>query len=225
MATALFESTSSSPAPSSGVVAIPSFSLLGKKVFITGGSRGIGRACALTLASAGADVAIGASPSGEASARQVCAEVEELGRRARAYCFDIGKSGAVTGECGRINDDFEGIDFDERRFAFVAHEGFYNTPYSLARGLDVKSEAEARAWAERMRGIPRYFAEQRANLERGVATGWTHPGVVIDVAVAVLRNQIAVPAADDPMLASLIAYPAVRAEAQRLIDAYDITVD
>lgn len=133
---------------------------------------------------------------------------------------------ALTGE-ERVNRDYlrqligwrvEGIDFDERRFAFVAHEGFYNTPYALARGLAISDEAEARAWAARMRGIPRYFAEQRANLERGVATGWTHPQVVIDVAVAVLRNQIAVPVADDPMLAPLAGYPAVHAEAQQLLE-------
>ncbi|AMG73207.1 DUF885 domain-containing protein [Sphingopyxis granuli] len=112
----------------------------------------------------------------------------------------------------------EGIDFDERRFAFVAHEGFYNTPYSLARGLTLRSEADARAWVERMRGIPRYFAEQRANLARGVASGWTHPAVVIDVGVAILRNQIAQPVAEDPMLEPLKPYPAIAAEAQRLIE-------
>ncbi|HWW56311.1 MAG TPA: DUF885 family protein [Sphingopyxis sp.] len=160
----------------------------------------------------------GERPEGMAGRK---AELEQI-----AAELDALDGATLTGE-DRVNRDYlreligwriEGIDFDERRFAFVAHEGFYNTPYSLARGLDVKSEAEARAWAERMRGIPRYFAEQRANLERGVATGWTHPGVVIDVAVAVLRNQIAVPAVDDPMLASLTAYPAVRAEAQRLIE-------
>ncbi|QCB56163.1 DUF885 family protein [Sphingopyxis sp. PAMC25046] len=160
----------------------------------------------------------GETPEGMARRK---AELERI-----AAELDALDGATLTGE-DRVNRDYlreligwriEGIDFDERRFAFVAHEGFYNTPYSLARGLDVKSEAEARVWAERMRGIPRYFAEQRANLERGVATGWTHPGVVIDVAVAVLRNQIAVPAADDPMLASLTAYPAVRAEAQRLIE-------
>ncbi|WP_414901498.1 DUF885 domain-containing protein [Sphingomonas flavalba] len=112
----------------------------------------------------------------------------------------------------------EGIDFDERRFAFVAHEGFYNTPYALARALNPGNEVEARAWVERMRGVPRYFAEQRANLERGVATGWTHPAVVIDVGVAILRKQIAQPVAEDPMLAPLNAYPAVLAEARRLIE-------
>lgn len=111
----------------------------------------------------------------------------------------------------------EGIDFDERRFAFVAHEGFYNTPYAVARGLDIRSQADARAWVQRMRGITRYFAEQRANLERGVATGWTNPAPVIDVAVAILRKQIAVPIVDDPMLGPLKAYPALLAEAQALI--------
>ena len=112
----------------------------------------------------------------------------------------------------------EGIDFDERRFAFVAHEGFYNTPYSLARSLKLRDEAEARAWLQRMRGIPRYFAEQKANLERGVATGWTQPAIVVDVAVAILRNQLARPVAEDPMLEPLRAFPAVAAEAQRLIE-------
>lgn len=111
----------------------------------------------------------------------------------------------------------EGIDFDERRFAFVAHEGFYNTPYAVARGLDIRSEAEAMAWVDRMRGIPRYFAEQRINLERGVASGWTHPELVVDVAVAILRKQIAVPVGDDPMLVPLRAYPEALAEAHALI--------
>jgi len=112
MATAFPDLSSSefSSSPSSGVVAIPSFSLLGKKVFVTGGSRGIGRACALTLAAAGAEVAIGASPSGGEGAEQVVHEIDEMGRRAQAYCFDISAPAQVEAMCARINDEFDGID-------------------------------------------------------------------------------------------------------------------
>lgn len=114
----------------------------------------------------------------------------------------------------------EGIDFDERRFAFVAHEGFYNTPYYTARSVTIRNEADARAWIARLATLPAYFAEQRANLERGMATGWTQPEVVVNVAVGVLRNQIARPAAEDPLLDPLKALPvgdALLAEATRTI--------
>ncbi|MDM7955688.1 DUF885 family protein [Blastomonas sp.] len=158
------------------------------------------------------------SPAAMASRRAALAQI--------AAALDA-LDGQTLPDEDRLNRDYlreligwriEGIDFDERRFAFVAHEGFYNTPYSLARGMDLRTEAEAVAWVERMRGIPDYFAAQRTNLERGVATGWTHPSVVIDVAVAVLRNQIAVPLADDPMLAPLKAYPTALTQAQGLIE-------
>lgn len=96
--------------PRSGVTALPSFSLHGKKVFVTGGSRGIGRACALTLAAAGADVAIGASPRGADGADEVCREIDGLGRRARAYCFDVSAPREVESMCARVNDELEGID-------------------------------------------------------------------------------------------------------------------
>ena len=96
--------------PVSQVVEMPLFSLLGKKVFVTGGSRGIGRACALTLAAAGADVAVGSSPGGADFAEDVCHEISELGRRAEAYCFDVGVRRDVETMCGRVNDDFDGID-------------------------------------------------------------------------------------------------------------------
>lgn len=127
----------------------------------------------------------------------------------------------------RVNREFlrailgwriEGIDFDERRFAFVAHEGYYNTPYAAARGMRIGSAAEAQAWVTRLRALPAYFAEQRANLERGVATGWTQPAIVVDVAVAILQAQIAVSVADDPLIAPIARYPAEAAAARELVE-------
>ncbi|MDI7246984.1 MAG: SDR family NAD(P)-dependent oxidoreductase [Bacillota bacterium] len=53
----------------------------GEVAFVTGSSRGIGRAIALELARRGADVAINCRTSLE-QAQTVCAEVERLGRRA-----------------------------------------------------------------------------------------------------------------------------------------------
>jgi NAD(P)-dependent dehydrogenase (short-subunit alcohol dehydrogenase family) len=99
-----------SGAPRSFVSPIPCFSLAGKRAFITGGSRGIGRACALALAAAGAEVAIGASPAGAEVADDTCRELEEFGHRARAYCFDVGAPGEVETMCARVNDDFDGVD-------------------------------------------------------------------------------------------------------------------
>jgi NAD(P)-dependent dehydrogenase (short-subunit alcohol dehydrogenase family) len=90
--------------------AIPSFRLVGKKAFVTGGSRGIGRACALALASAGADVAIGSSPAGAQAAEDVCREARELGRRAESYAFDISMRGDVETMCAQVIDDFEAVD-------------------------------------------------------------------------------------------------------------------
>ncbi len=88
----------------------PSFSLLGKSAFVTGGSRGIGRACALTLAAAGADVAVGSSPSGVEAAEGVCQEIREMGRRSQAYAFDVATRGAVETMCARVNSEFESVD-------------------------------------------------------------------------------------------------------------------
>lgn len=59
-----------------------------KIVFVTGASRGIGKAIALEMAQNGADVAICYSSDGEA-AEAVCTEIRALGRDAQAYRCDV----------------------------------------------------------------------------------------------------------------------------------------
>ncbi len=69
--------------------------LAGKIALVTGGSRGIGRACALALAQAGADVAVNYLERGDA-AREVCSLLERLGRRAFPIQADVSRSPEVS---------------------------------------------------------------------------------------------------------------------------------
>jgi 3-oxoacyl-[acyl-carrier protein] reductase len=62
--------------------------LSGRIAFVTGSSRGIGRAIALALARAGADVAVHANTR-QAAAESVAAEIEAIGRRTLVCQGDI----------------------------------------------------------------------------------------------------------------------------------------
>ncbi|MFZ1083575.1 MAG: SDR family NAD(P)-dependent oxidoreductase [Terracidiphilus sp.] len=83
--------------------------LLGKSALVTGGARRVGRAIALALAEAGADVAI-TYRSSPTEAAETVLEIEALGRRALAVTCDVraedsvrGAVAAVVGHFGRLD--------------------------------------------------------------------------------------------------------------------------
>ena len=68
--------------------------LIGKLALVTGASRGIGRAIALALAEAGADLAVNYR-SRDSEAKEVVSQIKGLGRRAVAIKADVSVSADV----------------------------------------------------------------------------------------------------------------------------------
>ena len=84
--------------------------LTGKIALVTGASRGIGRATALALAKAGADVAVNFL-SHDADAQEVCSAIEALGRRALAFQADVSKASEVSRLVETVELELGGIGF------------------------------------------------------------------------------------------------------------------
>jgi NAD(P)-dependent dehydrogenase (short-subunit alcohol dehydrogenase family) len=80
------------------------FRLDGKKVIITGGSRGIGKSVAFGLAEAGADIAIVAR--GLQAAEETADEISKLGVKVIAVKTDITKPDQVKDMMGKTLDEF-----------------------------------------------------------------------------------------------------------------------
>jgi NAD(P)-dependent dehydrogenase (short-subunit alcohol dehydrogenase family) len=83
--------------------------LSGKSALVTGGARRIGRAIALALARAGADVAITYLTS-EAEAAQTAGEIERLGCRALAVECDVRLEDSVRGAIAATMERFGRLD-------------------------------------------------------------------------------------------------------------------
>jgi sorbitol-6-phosphate 2-dehydrogenase len=78
--------------------------LTGRVALVTGAGQGIGRGIALSLARAGADVAINDIAPGTAEA--TAAEVEALGRRALAVQADVSQAKDVQAMIDRVVEEF-----------------------------------------------------------------------------------------------------------------------
>jgi len=80
-------------------------SLEGRVALVTGGSRGIGKAIALGLAEAGADIAVNYRRDADA-AQETVAEIEKMGRKARAYSASVENTPDIEKMVGQIAADF-----------------------------------------------------------------------------------------------------------------------
>ena len=85
------------------------FALHGRRALVTGGGRGIGRACAVALARAGAEVAISSRTATQLD--EVVAAIDAAGGRALALPADLGSAAGVADLAAALEERWDaGVD-------------------------------------------------------------------------------------------------------------------
>ncbi|KGM54478.1 short-chain dehydrogenase [Lysobacter arseniciresistens ZS79] len=120
--------------------------LSGKTLFITGASRGIGRAIALRAARDGANIAIAskssvANPKLPGTIHSVAAEVEAAGGQALALKCDIRDEDQVGAAVAATVDAFGGIDILVNNASAIWLHGLLDTPM---KRFDLMQQVNAR---------------------------------------------------------------------------------
>lgn len=98
------------------------FRLDGRRALVTGGGRGIGRACALALAAAGAEVAVSSRTTAQLD--EVVAAIETLGGKGLAICADVGADDGAAVIAQALADHWaDGADILVNNAAISPHVG------------------------------------------------------------------------------------------------------
>lgn len=180
------------------------FDITGRVAVVTGASKGLGRAIAGALATAGADVALVSRTQSDLEV--VAEEIRSRGRRALAVSADVTKEddvrrmvSAVTDHFGRVdilvnNAGIEGqgavVEMDAQRWDHVMHVNLRGPmlctkhigPHMIAqkRGkvINVASVMATRA----ARYLSPYLASKAAlvQLTRGTALEWIHHNIQVN---------------------------------------------
>lgn len=80
--------------------------------------------------------------------------------------------------------------YDTARVPFTGDWGFFAVPSYTAMRTRLTSRSAAEAWIDRLNDLPRYFAQQTANMQRGIDTGWTQHSDPLTTSIAQIRAQI-----------------------------------
>lgn len=128
-----------------------SFGLQGKVAIVTGASQGIGRAIAVALGQAGADVVLAKHPEGRHDAiKEVQAEIEAAGRQALVVPTDVGQVAQVQAMVAAAVERFGRLDILVNNAGWTA-----TTP-----ALDVTEDEYDRTMSASLKSV--FFACQAA---------------------------------------------------------------
>ncbi len=80
--------------------------------------------------------------------------------------------------------------FDTARIPFTGDWGFQAEPVFAAMQTRLDSAEDAAAWTARLNDVPRYFSETKANMQRGLETGWISHADPLGTVMEQIREQI-----------------------------------
>jgi citronellol/citronellal dehydrogenase len=114
--------------------------------FVTGASRGVGKALALRLAAEGCDVVVAAKtadpdPKLPGTIHETAREIEALGRRALAVKLDVRDDAAVEAVVAQALDHFKRIDFLVNNAGALYWRAMADTPmkrFDLVMGVNAR---------------------------------------------------------------------------------------
>jgi NAD(P)-dependent dehydrogenase (short-subunit alcohol dehydrogenase family) len=217
------------------VTELPDFRLDGQAALVTGAARGLGRAIAVALAHAGADVALGLRDA--RTGGDLVAEIEGMGRRALPLQMDIADLDQVSSAVGQAVDGLGRLDVlvnnagigPENPAEDVRVEDFDQTLAVNLRGTFFTSQAAGRLMIERGGGRIVNLSSQAgfvalpgesvycmtkaaiAHLTKCLAVEWGRYGITVN---AVAPTFIATPGTEEAL-----ADPGFRADVEERIAA------
>ena len=201
----------------------PTFALTGQVALVTGAARGLGRAIALALADAGADVALGLRESGTAT--DIVTEIEAMGRRALGVQMDVTRLEqlapaveAVVARFGQLDILVNNAGLGPRNPAEDVNEADFDLTMDVnVKGLFFASQAAARVMIAQGHGriinlssqagfvaLPTeaiYCASKAAvsHLTKCLAVEWGRHGITVNaVAPTFIRTEGTAAALGDP---------------------------
>lgn len=118
------------------------FDLTGKVALVTGGSRGIGKGICLSLAKAGADIAVNYTSSPE-KAEEVKKEIEAIGRKAISVQADVSQKAQVLEMVNKVVSEMGEIDILVNNAGILTYAAFLEMPEEVfTKTIDVNLKGQ-----------------------------------------------------------------------------------
>jgi uncharacterized protein (DUF885 family) len=106
-----------------------------------------------------------------------------------------------------VASQLDRLAFDDARIPISSDGGFFDTLDYFGSITPVRSREDAEAWIARLEAAPKLWRDNVANIRRGVKTGFTQPRVTADAVIKAMKDRLATPDDQDPLLQPMAKLP------------------